>query len=423
MVQVFSVEPTMSTAGLVGQAIGQGLAKRAGIAEAEQAFQDAQGDPLKLATAFARLTSVSPELARGAGTMYEAMMKGMQAKAAGQQYPGGQEQYPESTQRLIQQYAQDQQQPPQEAPGLTTRESTQEILRPTMPMTRDQIMARGVQLFQRNPMLFENDINQAIQAAENENLRNLQRSQAIQAAGQAQMTSEQNLKNELRALNDRWGGGELIPENVYNKFQNEAIKSMLPINEGGEGLTQQEATQKYIPKLEEIARDYKALDDLGDWTFVWGSAESALTNIKNIRKKFKKNDDLENFADYMIGHNDLSPRMAYSLAYPIEEDPNVYNEVKKLKKLDPVLSTKSPKKEGVAIIDRIVSKMTPDSSPLAIANYLSRKGYDPQPFLDYLVENQDQLGLTVKQARQLNRGSQLVPKINDLWIMSTLGIE
>lgn len=74
MVQVIGVQPTMSSGGLVGQAIAQGLAKRAGLAEAEKAAQDAQGDPVKLAFSLARASTYAPELQRSLGNIYEQLL-------------------------------------------------------------------------------------------------------------------------------------------------------------------------------------------------------------------------------------------------------------------------------------------------------------------------------------------------------------
>lgn len=417
MVQIFDLSPTESSASMIGKALGEGLGKRLGLAQAEKSFEEAQGNPLKLATAMGRLLSISPEMARAAGPMYQAMLQMNQANAASQQYAPG-------TKQVLDQYQNQKiEDTPKEVPDLTTRASAKETIRPTLPMTRDEEMQRAVQLFQANPLLYKNDINNAIGAAKEENAKLIERSQAIQAAGAAQQAAQKGLTNELRDLNNKWGGGNLVPENVYNEVQNKAIQSMLPKEEGGEGLTQQEASQKYIPILDDIARDYKAVDDIGAWTGVWESPGNVLSTINNLRKKFEKRGDLENFADFMVARNDFSPRMAYSLAYKIEDDPKVFSELKKLKRLDPVTSFENPKVATQKISKNLAEKMDKNSSPLSIAQYLERKGYDPQPFMDYLIENQDKLDLTLKQSRQLNKGKQIFPKINDVFLMSQIGVE
>lgn len=81
MVQVFTPSPRAMQAGKVGESIGQGLAKSMGLAQAEKSFADAQGDPMKLATALGRLVSVSPDLARAAGPMYQGMLRSLQGQA------------------------------------------------------------------------------------------------------------------------------------------------------------------------------------------------------------------------------------------------------------------------------------------------------------------------------------------------------
>jgi len=424
MVQVFTPSPRAMQMGQIGESIGQGMAKRLGLMEAEQGLQQAQGNPFKLATAMARLISTSPELERAAAPMYNAMMNLNKAQAAAQQYGkiGSENQFSPGTQQEIERYTKQDQGKQQVTPDLTTRESAQETIRPYLPRTRDQNMQRAVELLQKNPQLFENDLNKAYESAVQEDATNLQRSQAIQASGQSQKTAQESIKTQLRDLNQKFGGGKIVPENMYNRIQNEALESMLPKSEGGEGLTEQEASQKYIGKLDKIARDYKAVDDLGDWTMAWQSRNSVLTNMENLRQQFEKNNDLENYADYMISHNDLSPRFAYSRAYPINKDIPVYQELKNLKSIDPSLID-APKTETKKIMKKIAEKLNPNSSPLSIAHYLSRKNYDPQPFLEYLVQNQDQLKLTAAQVRQLSKGQQLFPKLNDLWLMSQIGEE
>jgi len=80
MVQIFDLTPTPSNASMIGSALGTGATKQLGLAEAERSFQNAKGNPLKLATAMARLISTSPDLARGAGPMYQAMLSQMQGE-------------------------------------------------------------------------------------------------------------------------------------------------------------------------------------------------------------------------------------------------------------------------------------------------------------------------------------------------------
>jgi len=308
---------------------------------------------------------------------------------------------------------------PEKAPSLQTSQAIQETIRPYLPLTREQKIEKAVDLFKKNPAFYKNDFENALQAAEQEDVINKSRSQQLQSAGQSQINAQNILKNELQKAREKFGAGN-IPSDVYQPIENDAIKSMLPKEEGGEGLTQQEATQRFVPQLDQLARDYQAVSDLGDWSFAWTGTP---TNIRNLQKKFAKRNDLRNFADTLVAKNDLSPAFAYSLAYPVEQDNKTFPFLKNLKKIDPVLSAKNPTTETRKISEDLAKKMDKESSPLSIAHYLYRKGYDPQVFLDYLVDNQDKLDLTAKQVQQLDKPWQVFPKINDVFLMSKIGIE
>jgi len=70
-IQTFDPTPVPSQASMMGQAAGSGLAKRLGLAEAEKAALGAEGDPIKLAMAFARASTYAPEIQRSLGQLYE----------------------------------------------------------------------------------------------------------------------------------------------------------------------------------------------------------------------------------------------------------------------------------------------------------------------------------------------------------------
>ena len=71
---------------------------------------------------------------------------------------------------------------------------------------------------------------------------------------------EFTLQNQSTLLNAK------VPGDVFSKIREKAVKSILPENEGGEGLTDKEAKLKYGNELDETSRQYNALDAVGDWT-------------------------------------------------------------------------------------------------------------------------------------------------------------
>jgi len=91
MVQVFDMTPTPSSAGMIGQALGTGFTKRAGLADAERAAEMANTtqDPVKLAFALARANMAAPGLERSLGPIYQSLLSRM-ATGGGLGQPGQQ---------------------------------------------------------------------------------------------------------------------------------------------------------------------------------------------------------------------------------------------------------------------------------------------------------------------------------------------
>lgn len=74
MVQVFQPSPRAMQAGQIGQALGIGASKQAGLAEAERLASSAENDPVKLAFALARASNYAPGLDRSLGQIYQALL-------------------------------------------------------------------------------------------------------------------------------------------------------------------------------------------------------------------------------------------------------------------------------------------------------------------------------------------------------------
>ncbi len=85
MVQVFDLSPTSSSASMIGSALGTGISKRAGLAEAENAANMANGDPVKLAFSLARANMASNNsMDRSLGQIYEQLLARTEGKQFGE---------------------------------------------------------------------------------------------------------------------------------------------------------------------------------------------------------------------------------------------------------------------------------------------------------------------------------------------------
>lgn len=82
MVQIISPSPRAMQQGQIGESLGQGLSKRWGLQEAENAANNANGDPVKLAFSLARASMAAPGMERSLGQIYEQLLARTNAKNA-----------------------------------------------------------------------------------------------------------------------------------------------------------------------------------------------------------------------------------------------------------------------------------------------------------------------------------------------------
>jgi hypothetical protein len=123
----------------------------------------------------------------------------------------------------------------------------------------------------------------------------------------------------------------------------------------------------------------------------------------------------------------LSNSKAYYIAYPNSEIPELNNILSKLPDVKPKLSTKRGfletqhtdyKPEAILnqVMEKLAKSIGKDGSPLAVAEELQSKGYDPSPFLNYLDANQVKLDLTPRQIDELGKPRNFFPTLNDIWL-------
>jgi hypothetical protein len=238
-----------------------------------------------------------------------------------------------------------------------------------------------------------------------------------------------DLANQAKALNVE------IPANVYSEIEDKAIEAVKPIEDGGKGLTEQEAKKIYGKELDEISRDYRSMDTIGGWALLSKKPSENKSNLRGLRAKFKKRNDLENFADNLISRNGLSPGKAYYLAYPVSEHKEVNNAIDKLPSLkeevvyqggQPMrgMGSEERRQKTLEISPKIAELLKKeDASPLAVAEELKARNYDPNIWIDYLRNNKDKLNLSVRQARELDKPISSVPTLDDLWMFMFSGLD
>lgn len=421
--------------GRIGTGIGKGLAEtlpkeieRGRLSEGLKQFEKESGDltPLQQYTRLTGIPGITPQMIQA---FPEVLKQQNQAKALIEQ--GNATKNPP---RFPEQFTKPENQP---SAGLTTTPGIQATRKGYIPPTYQQSLQRAGQLYKQNPQLYENDPKKAIAAAQEES----NRERDINTAYQNQRIGEQNIQNSVQQNLQTQAGllNAKVPGNVYSDIEQRAVKSILPIEEGGEGLTDQEAKVKYGDELDEVSRQYQSMHTMASPGEALKPPAEVRRGIKSLREQFKKRKDLRNFADNLISVNKLSPSIAYNVAYPVSEIPELSKTLSKIPEIKQpsLLGFKSGKTLQKELFeskhaynpDAILKQITPklaeqmgkEGSPLSIGQELYSKGYDPSYFMDYLNDNQKKLELTSRQLDELTKPRNFLPTLDDLWLFKLSG--
>jgi hypothetical protein len=306
--------------------------------------------------------------------------------------------------------------------GLVDIKNTQSALQPAIPKSLSELQDRAVQLHEESPGLYP-DYQSAIQGATIEDQQRLAQNAAQQTARQSQKGVETDIRRELRALES--AANAKVPDNVYQKVENKALDAIAKGEK--DELT---AAKDARDELDSISRDYSKIDSYGNMTLLASNPKEVRSSINALRKKFKENGDEENLADAFVGRNGLSNEFAHYLAIP--PTGSIQQTLKSLPSIKPhpqvtpgsggLIGFKGIKKEERAeksrkVIEDLAKNLNKDDSPLAIGYELGEKGYDSGMWRDYLIENQDELNLSKRQLRELEKIDKIGQGfLNDLWL-------
>lgn len=315
-------------------------------------------------------------------------------------------------------------------PSLTTSGDLSKAYEGYIRPDLDTMNQEAYRRFHQNPQRYANDFSNA----QNE-VAQLVESQAIQAKDyqtrhETRAAIQDNVVNRLQAH-----AGKLnvdIPANVYSEIEDKAIKSVLPLSEDNPdgGLTEQQAVKKFGKELDDISRDYSDLSTLDNWSIVGQKSKNSLDTLKRLQKSFKERKDTRNMADKLIGTSGLSPMLAYGIAQPVSDVPELSKELNSVPPLTVFENVpyfkQMPQDEIESATYKVSEKLAPylksDGSPLAVAYELKKKNYDPQTFLNYVSEHSKELDLRPSQIDQLNKSQSWVPTLSDWWLESFTGI-
>ncbi len=403
--------------GRIGSGIGKGLADqlpeeigRGRLAAGLQNLGDQQGlSPFQAFTGLASLPGATPQMIESGSQLLR--QQGMLNGAKGQfnENPNQQQQQPTNQFDAIRNQGTTTATPGR---GLVNPANTSAALNSFIPKTLPELQDRAVELNSQNPGLYP-DYQSAFQGAQLEDNQLGAQNAARQSARQAQKGVETGIRNELRGLES--AANAKVPDNVYQKIEDKALKD---VENGKDELT---AAKDARDELDKISRDYSRIDSFGDMTLLAGNPKEIRSSINSLRKKFSDRNDSENFADALVGRNGLSNEFAHFLAVPPRAE--LANEIKSFPSIKPVFGV-SPVRSKADIesqTQKIIQKLAPmlnkNDSPLAIGHELAEKGYDSASWRDYLIQNQQELNLSLSQIRELEKIDKIGQGfLNDWWL-------
>lgn len=388
--------------GRIGSGIGQGIAQqlpeeitRGRLSAGLQNLESQQGlTPFQQFSRLAAVPGVTPQMLQSGS---EVLRQQQYLNALRNQYGQGQEgqNVPPSNRPL----------PTREQLGITpqstlaTPETTQQSYKTYIPPTVQQERDIAYDRFEKNPARYNYNFDNALADVQSETGRHQEIQQAQQKEEAIAVGKEEQVK---KALADEAGrlGLTAVPPKVMQDFEKKILSAILPKNEGGEGLTQEQAVKKYSEQAREANRNYLdlgAMDTWKPWDF------NRITN--SLQKDFAKRGEQQLMMDQMVADYGISPTYAAHRAYPTNE-----NEQKILSSIPGGL-----KQRPLNVVDyeKLKKSMGKTGSPLSIAYELERKEIDPSGWFDYLNNNRDDL--EVWQSDQLSKNRNIVNLV-DVWL-------
>lgn len=434
MVQIIDDPYTGNVMGRIGKGIGQALSEQlpkeiergrlsAGLKKLEQ---EKDIDPFQFFTRAATIPGVSPQLLHSLAELSKQRLKNRAFEGYGGA-PSPDQQIEALKKDIIPSGE------PTGIPSVTKPAGTQAAQETFIPRDlQTEIIPAAIAAFQANPARFHNDIEEAIAFEQSKDVNRQQVNQAFREQRRSQLEVQDRALADFRDyltkrnINSEKKGSINIPRNELEPLEQQLINSILPESEGGGGLTEEQAARHYEKLADKIARDYSSLRSKGSLKKYVNAPSNVLKELEPIRKEFEKRGMSENFADELVNVLNVNPRRAYSITYKLPKDSPVVKELDRLPSyLEKVreagpranLTPTSQTEKLAPLFADLVGK----NSPLAVADALASKGYDPDIFLDYIVDHQEDLGLDERQIREIGKSRSSVGALGNIYYQAMKG--
>lgn len=316
----------------------------------------------------------------------------------------------------------------------TTTGSTKAALEPYIPPSGPEVEQEARRRMAENPRIYP-DLPSARQSVMSEIAANQTQSNALlnkrNLEEDVQNKAEANLQKEIATV------GAQVPPTLISKLQQEAVDDVATGK-----LTPEQAKIKYGQKAHRMSEDFSNIKGWGDFTLITKTPQVLNSSIKSVQHEAKKGGYQKEAADSMIADNGVTPQMAYAQMYPVRDQKDLNHAIKEL----PDIKSRAEKRIGAgpglagigirgtnrqemidktrAICPRLASLMGLEGSPLSVSYEIEKKGYDPQVWKDYLIENAELLNLTSNQIKELGKPQPgYFGLMNDWWLKSFTGVE
>jgi hypothetical protein len=329
--------------------------------------------------------------------------------------------------------------------GITTREPTEATLKPYIPRGYQERHDAAAENYNIDPARYDNKFENALKEEMLKDQSALEQNTALQGQRGNERLVKDDIEKELETKRNLLGAK--IPGNVYDDVRTKALNAVKPVELGGEGLTEEQATAKYGKDLDKISRQYQEIKNLGAGHMLFDDPKTNRKIIDTLSESFRERGDEENFAQELITNQQISPEAAYYFASPVSKNKELNNAIikapdisknipgfsqKELMKQNPDMSFKQiddviaekRKEYTYRAAKALAPKLGKNGSPLAVGMELQARGYDPEVWYDYLDKNRKELGLYPNQIDQLSkRTSNWFPSLKDKWFFYNSGLD
>lgn len=376
--------------GRIGTGIGKGLAEQlpktfeqGQLAGGLKRFEEDSNNltPLQQGARLAAIPGITPQATQTLGNLaqQQAYLNSLKNQYEG---PGGQKSGQGGGMPSPDEIAQPRK---GELPTLANEKDTAESYKQFIPPTEQQERADAYENFKQNPARYNNNFDNALQERKAITARNQQIQQAHQGQEATAVAKEEKVKEGLQKKVAKVGLGKLPPK-AYQNFEDRILQSMLSKNDGGDGLTQDQAIQKHTADWQQSTRDFTGLGSLSAW-----SPRDLNRRVDALQKSFASRDELQPAMDQFIADQGVSPTYAGHKFYPVKGvNPSTLDKF--------AIQVGTSARGGVSVpkinegtYAQLTKEMGKGNSPLSIAYEIEQRGGDPRGFLDYLDNHREHL--------------------------------